>query len=77
MLNDIKNYILEKNMQIIYKKNMIDIVNYISIDHFEEEKIIINCKENKVIIKGENLRIKKLLNNEVLIMGQIKNIELR
>lgn len=77
MFREFKNYILEKDLEITFKKNSVMIVNYISIDHFESEKIIVKCEEKTVIIKGEDLRVKKLLKDEILIVGIIKNIELR
>lgn len=77
MFKELKNFILEKDLEITFKKNTVMIVNYISIDHFENEKIIVKCENKTVIIKGENLRIKRLLKDEILVVGMIKNIELR
>lgn len=77
MFKEIKNYVLEQELEIIYKKDAVIIVNYLSIDHFENEKIIIKCKNKIVVIKGKDLRINKLLKDEVLIRGQFTNIELR
>ena len=77
MLRDLRNYILEKDFRINYIKNKLNIVNYEVIDHFSDEKVIIRYSGGTVTIKGENLIISKLLEDEVLISGIIKNIELK
>lgn len=77
MLKDLRNYILEGDFKMTYLKNKLDIVNYGSIDHFDTDKIIIRYGGGLVVIKGENLTISKLLDDEMLISGNIKNIELK
>ena len=75
MLNHLRSYILETDFKITILKNKIDIVNYTEIDHFDDTKIIIRFKEGHLIIKGENLTISKLLNDELLIIGKAKTID--
>lgn len=75
MLNHLRNYILENEFKITIFTNKIDIVNYLEIDHFDDVKIIVRFTNGLVIIKGEDLTISKLLNDELLIFGHIKNIE--
>ena len=75
MLNNLRSYILETDFKITILKNKIDIVNYIEIDHFDDTKIIVRFEEGHLIIKGENLTISKLLNDELLIIGKAKTID--
>ena len=75
MLNNLRSYILETDFKITILKNKIDIVNYIEIDHFDDTKIIVRFAEGHLIIKGENLTISKLLNDELLIIGKAKTID--
>jgi len=77
MLKDLRNYILEDDFKITYLKGKLDIVNYGSINHFDTDKIMIRYSGGVVTIKGENLTISKLLNDEILISGLIKNIEIQ
>lgn len=77
MLKDLRNYIMEDEFKITYLKNKLDIVNYECIDHFDTDKIIIRYGGGVVIVKGADLIISKLLNDEILISGIIKNIELK
>ena len=74
MLNNLRSYILETDFKITILKNKIDIVNYIEIDHFDDTKIIVRFEDGHLIIKGENLTISKLLNDELLIIGKAKTI---
>lgn len=75
MLKDLRTYILENEFKINILIGKIDIVNYLEIDHFDDTKIIVRYEKGLVIIKGENLTISKLLNDELLILGTIKTVE--
>ena len=73
----LRNYILETDFRINYIKDKLDIINYSFIDHFDDDKIIIRYSEGIIIIKGEKLVIARLLDDEILISGKIKNIEIK
>lgn len=75
MFTKIKNYILENEFKILFLPNKINIVNYIDIDHFDSNKIIIKYDKGLVIINGEELIISKLLQDEILIMGKVNKLE--
>ena len=77
MLKNLSNYILEDDFKIVYLPNKLDVVNYECIDHFDIDKIIVRYSGGIVVIKGENLIISKLLNDEILVLGIIKNIEFK
>jgi sporulation protein YqfC len=77
IISKIRNYILEEEFTINIYKNKVNIVNYISIGHFDSNKVSIIYSEGEVLISGSNLVVSKLLHDEVLITGVIKNIELR
>jgi len=73
----LKNYIMEDEFEIKIVKNKINIINYISIGHFDSNKVIVNGPINMVVINGDNLVVSKLLKDEILITGNIKTLELR
>ena len=73
----IRSYFLEEQFQLIYLQNKIDIINYQEIDSFDEEKIRIRYKGGVLIVAGHNLSISKLLDDEILIRGDIEKIEFR
>lgn len=71
----VKAYILEDEFKMILLENRINIVNYTSIGHFDDEKIMIWKDSQCILIKGSHLTISKLLHDEILITGMIKAIE--
>lgn len=72
-----RNYIFEEEFTINISKNKINVVNYTTINHFDNHKVTIIHKDGEVIITGNNLVVSRLLLDEVLITGDVKNIELR
>ena len=73
-MKNIREYIKDNNFKITIKKNMIDIENYTDIGSIFDNEIIIYLQDKTVKIKGNKLKITKLLNNEILILGNYKNI---
>jgi sporulation protein YqfC len=76
-INKLRNYILEDEFRINILENKINIVNFTKIGTISETSIEVYNDDSKIIISGKNLVISKLLNNEMLITGIIKSIELR
>ena len=55
----------------------INIINYKDIIDFSDNKVIIDGTNINIIISGKSLVISKLLDEEVLITGDISKIEFR
>lgn len=77
LFNDLRNYCLEEQFKMIYLNNKLNIVNYKSIEHFDSNKIMVKADDNTISIKGKNLVVSRLLNDEILIEGSIEGIEFR
>ncbi len=77
IINGIRSYILENETKITIINNKINITNYIDIGHFDSEKIIVKLNKKNITIKGNNLVVSKLMNDEILITGNFNNIEFR
>lgn len=75
MLKEINNYINDKSFKLNLYKDKLNIVNYKKILSLEDNYISILLDKEKMIIKGNNLTLVKILDNELLIKGEIKNIE--
>lgn len=73
----IRDYINDNEFRFSYINNQLDVINYLKINYMEDSKISLGYKSGSLIIKGENLRISKLLDSEILIIGSIQNIEIR
>ena len=74
LVRSIDNYINDKKFSILYKNNKLDIINYTKIMYFSDTKISISYLDSKYIIIGTNLVISKMLEEEVLITGNIEGI---
>lgn len=77
MLKNLCNYISENEFRINIVTGKVDIVNYQTIDHFDDKRIIIEYDNGIIIVKGQNLIISKLLHDEVLISGEIEAVEFK
>lgn len=76
MIEKIVHYVKDNKLKIKYFDNNLNIDNYDEILEVKDD-LITFTKDNKIIlIRGEKLRLSKLLDDEVLIEGIIKKIEL-
>lgn len=75
MLEKIKKYIVDDEERIIYFDNKVYIVNFIKILDINYENIMVKSRNKLFIIRGNNLSLRKLLEREVLISGEIRIIE--
>ncbi len=76
MIKRIVNYIKDNKFRINYVNNSVNVVNFDKILEVTDEVITI-IKGNKIIlIRGFDLRLSKLLDNEILITGLLTKIEL-
>lgn len=76
MFDKLDRYLTDKEYKIIYKNNYLNIINYIEILDFNEYEISIKYDRGITRIIGSNLVISKMLDDELLIVGNIEKIEL-
>jgi len=70
------NYLYDYEYKMIYKKNYLNIINYIEVIDFSDKEIKIKHSNGVVTIKGDNLVISKMFEGEAIILGNIREIEL-
>ena len=75
MLNQISNYIQNKAFYFTVYENKIHIQNYQRIISLEENYLSFTTQNKKINISGNNFILKKLLDKELLISGNIHKIE--
>ena len=77
MVNNMNiNNFLDNGFKMIVYDDKIDIINYNKIVNIND--LNIKILSNKLIdISGSNLKIIKLLDNELLVKGNINNIEIK
>ena len=73
---NLDRYLMDTTYKIIIKDNTINIINYEEIKDFSSNKIVEKTKKNITTIIGKDLVVSKMQDNEVLITGLIKTIEL-
>lgn len=76
MLRNLRTFINDNEWYINIYDGKVNVVNYDDLILLEDNRISIKYKKGMIIIKGENLSVNKLLENEMLIIGKIKSIEL-
>ncbi len=76
MFRNVKDYIIDKEFRFIVYKNKVNIINYNNILSIEKERISVSYSSGILVIKGKDLTLKKMLDDEVLIYGNIKLVEL-
>ncbi len=77
MHNRVKDYILDNEFRLTLFKDRVNIVNYSKLLQIDNKEMIISNSYSKIYIKGTNLVLNKLLDNEILISGLIFSIEVK
>lgn len=72
MLDD---YVSDKKYSMIYKNEKLNIINYSEIIDFSSSLISVRYKSMVFHIEGEALVITKMMDNEILIEGNINTIK--
>ena len=75
MLNNLRNYINDSSWKINIYNGKVNIVNYLDVVSLEENRISVKYEQGMIIFKGDRLSVNKMLENEMLITGNIKSIE--
>ncbi len=75
MFNYISNYINDKEFRFTVYEDKIHIINFNRIITLEDNLISLLSNNKKINIKGLNLVLLKLVDNELLIKGNITSIE--
>ena len=74
MLGKLKDYINDKEFRLTLFNDRIYVVNYLKIIALEDERISFLTSNSRIVIKGTNLCLNKLLEDEVLISGVVSSI---
>lgn len=77
ILGTFKDYINDNKHTIMILNDYIYISNYEDIKSFDSNKFTIKVKEKLINLIGKNITVKKLTKEEILIRGNITDIEFR
>ena len=76
LLQSISTFLKNNSYNINISKNNLYINNYNKIDNISDKYISIYIEDIKLIIKGINFKVIKMLDKEILFNGQIESIEI-
>ncbi|MEG1597016.1 MAG: YabP/YqfC family sporulation protein [Bacilli bacterium] len=76
MLKTIKNYIYDKDFRILIINNQLNINNYKQVKTIDSSFIEIEYDNKLLTVRGRDLVLTKILNDELLIEGIINKIEM-
>lgn len=75
MFDRVKNHVIDSEFRITLYIDMVHIINYTKIISLEENRIVVLALKKRVIITGNHLHLNRLLDEEILIKGDVLNIE--
>lgn len=76
MLRKIVDYIKEEEFRMTVFQDRIHLMNYSEVLSLEENRISVQYPSGRIVIKGENLMVNRLLDKEILITGKVIEIEM-
>ena len=75
MLSRVKDYILNQEFRITFFENRLLAINFIKILSLEEERVSFLTSYGRVVVKGREFSLIRLLESEVLVSGIVENVE--
>ena len=75
MIKRLERYIKDTEFRLTLFKDRLYAINYKKIISLGNDRISLDVNDGRIVIKGENLTLKKLLEKEVLVSGKIHSIE--
>lgn len=75
MFRRVYEYVKDEEFRFTIYSDRIHIINYEKINTLNSDYILIEGIDRKISIKGKNLVLNKLVEKEVLIIGEVNNIE--
>lgn len=72
----VRSYLKNNSYNINISKNYLYINNYLTIDNLSEKNIRISLNNVDLEIEGKELKVVKMLDDEILINGQIESVKL-
>ena len=75
MLRRVYEYVKDEEFRFTVFNDRIHIVNYKKINTLNSDYILIESYDRRIGIKGNNLVLNKMLDREILVIGNVKSIE--
>lgn len=76
LLNHVRGFLIDQEYYIDIYENKIHVFHYIDILKLQDEEIILQMSDFKLVLKGVNFRVSRLENREILISGVLDSLEM-
>ena len=76
MLRNLREYIAPDELKITITMDKVNILNYDRLRDITDKEISFSKNNKKVKVVGKDLKLNKLLDQEVLIIGNIMKVEI-
>lgn len=76
LLNHVRGFLIDEEYYIDIYENKIHVFHYIDILKLQDEEIILQMSDFKLVLKGVNFRVSRLENREILISGVLDSLEM-
>lgn len=76
MKDKVRNYFDDLEFRFTVYPDRIHIINYSKILSLENDRVSILLNKKRIIFKGNNFALNKLLDDEVLIFGEVNGVEI-
>lgn len=74
--NNIVNYLFDKDYCVCTYDNYVYIYKYNALENFSDNRITLKVNNRVITVIGIDLTIVKITKDEILVRGEIKNIEM-
>ncbi len=74
LFNYLDRYIVDNDFKVIIMDNYLNIINYLEVLDFSSKEISVRYDKGIMIIKGIDLVVSKMMDEELLIRGKILSI---
>ena len=75
MLRKVYEYVKDEEFRFTVFNDRVHFINFLRIHTLNSDYVLIESSDRKISIKGQNLILNRLLEKEILIIGDIYNIE--
>lgn len=75
VLNNIRNFLYSKDYFINFFDDCIHVFNFTKLLNISNDSVSFDFVDFKVLVKGSDFVVKRMLKNEILIKGKIKKVE--
>ena len=77
MIDNVKNFLYDKDYFISIFDNSIHVFNYVDLLKLSDTEINLQLENFILEIKGNNLRVGKMIGREIQVIGEVNNVGLK